>query len=59
MSGRRRIDVHQHIVPPVYAQWLHANGLHEAGGRALPDWSAEEALGVMEQHEIAKAILSV
>lgn len=59
MSGRGRIDVHQHIVPPAYAAWLHANGLHEAGGRALPDWSADEALGVMAQHEIATAILSV
>lgn len=59
MSARRRIDVHQHIVPPAYAAWLHARGASDAAGRALPEWSAEDALALMEQHEIATAILSV
>jgi predicted TIM-barrel fold metal-dependent hydrolase len=59
MTARRRIDVHQHIVPPTYAAWLHAKGASDAAGRALPDWSAEGALAVMEQHDIATAILSV
>jgi predicted TIM-barrel fold metal-dependent hydrolase len=59
MSARRRIDVHQHLVPPAYAAWLRAQGLHDAGGRELPAWSAEEALGVMDAHGVATAILSV
>ena len=59
MTARRRIDVHQHLVPPGYASWLRAHGVHDAGGRELPAWSAEEALGVMDAHDIAKAILSV
>jgi predicted TIM-barrel fold metal-dependent hydrolase len=59
VTARRRIDVHQHIVPPAYAAWLRARGVQDAGGRELPAWSAEEALGVMDQHEIATAILSV
>jgi predicted TIM-barrel fold metal-dependent hydrolase len=59
MSGRRRIDVHQHLVPPRYAAWLRAKGVQDAGGRELPAWSAEEALAVMDAHGIAKAILSV
>jgi len=59
VRARRRIDVHQHILPPAYAAWLRAKGVHEAGGRELPAWSAGEALAVMEQHEIATAILSV
>jgi predicted TIM-barrel fold metal-dependent hydrolase len=59
MMVRRRIDVHQHILPPEYAAWLRGNGIHEAGGRELPDWSAEGALAVMDQHESASAILSV
>lgn len=58
-KARRRIDVHQHVVPPRWAAWLRAHGVQEAGGRALPDWSAEEALAVMEAHEIERAILSV
>jgi predicted TIM-barrel fold metal-dependent hydrolase len=59
MTARRRIDVHQHILPPEYAAWLRAKGVHEAGGRELPSWSADEALAVMDQHEIATAVLSV
>jgi predicted TIM-barrel fold metal-dependent hydrolase len=59
MTARRRIDVHQHVVPPEYAAWLRAKGLHDAGGRELPAWSAEEALAVMDRHEIATAVLSV
>ena len=56
---RRRIDVHQHVLPPEYAAWLRAQGVHDAGGRELPAWSAEEALSVMDQHDIATAILSL
>jgi len=59
MTRRRRIDVHQHVVPPEYAVWLRAKGVHDAGGRELPAWSAEEALAVMDRHEIETAILSV
>lgn len=59
MSGRRRIDVHQHVVPPRYAAWLRAQGVSDAGGRELPAWSAEEALAVMDTHGIERAILSV
>src|SRR5262249_24781010 len=58
-TRRRRIDVHQHIVPPAYAAWLHAKGIAEAGGRGIPAWSAEEALGVMDDHDIATGMLSV
>jgi predicted TIM-barrel fold metal-dependent hydrolase len=59
MTARRRIDVHQHLVPPRYAAWLRAKGVENAGGRELPAWSAGEALAVMDAHDIAKAILSV
>jgi predicted TIM-barrel fold metal-dependent hydrolase len=56
---RRRIDVHQHMLPPFYTSWLRAQGVHDAGGRELPAWSAEEALRVMDDYGIAKGILSV
>ena len=46
-------------MPPRYASWLRAHGVHDAGGRELPAWSAEDALRVMDEHDIAKAILSV
>lgn len=59
MTARRRIDLHQHVVPPRYAAWLRAKGVHDAGGRELPEWSAEEALRVMDAHDVERAILSV
>src|SRR5215470_3420128 len=57
--ARRRIDVHQHLVPLPYRQWLEANGTRDAGGRELPEWSAEEALAVMDAHDIATALVSI
>ena len=59
MTGRRRIDVHHHVLPPRYSSWLRAHGIDAAGGRALPNWSVEETLRMMDEREIAKAILSV
>lgn len=59
MPARRRIDVHHHIVPPAYAGWLRSKGLHDAGGRELPAWSVEEALRVMDEHDIATAVVSL
>jgi predicted TIM-barrel fold metal-dependent hydrolase len=47
------------VVPPRYAAWLRAKGLHDAGGREVPAWSADEALALMDAHDVAKAILSV
>ncbi|WP_247195692.1 hypothetical protein [Streptomyces sp. GESEQ-35] len=41
-----RVYVHQHIVPPFYRDLLAKAGSAEAGGRALPDWKPEAALGV-------------
>lgn len=57
--SRRRIDVHHHILPPGYAEWLGARGIRDAGGRALPAWSADGALRLMDEHDIATAVVSV
>jgi hypothetical protein len=56
---RRRIDVHHHIVPPAYAGWLASQGVSDAGGRELPAWSANDALALMESHDIATAVVSI
>jgi predicted TIM-barrel fold metal-dependent hydrolase len=58
MTSRERIDVHHHILPPRYTSWLRAHGIEDAGGRALPDWSVESTLRMMEENGIAKAIVS-
>jgi predicted TIM-barrel fold metal-dependent hydrolase len=54
-----RIDTHQHHIPPDYRKALQEAGIDEAGGRALPDWSADAALHTMAELDIATAILSV
>ena len=54
-----RIDTHQHHVPPDYRKALRKAGIDDAGGRAIPDWSVDEALQTMADLDIATAILSV
>lgn len=56
--SQRRIDTHHHIVPPAYRDWLTAKDL-DAGGRAIPIWTPEGSIAVMERHGSATAILSV
>ncbi|CAL9341703.1 amidohydrolase family protein [Streptomyces sp. enrichment culture] len=58
MSFPARIDVHQHIVPPVWAETLAAQGL-DSGGWAIPDWSPESAIAMMDEQGIATGVLSV
>ncbi|MGW4212139.1 amidohydrolase family protein [Lentzea sp. NPDC004789] len=53
-----RIDTHQHVVPPRYAQWLRDKGI-EPGGVAVPDWSENIALKFMDGHGIQTGILSL
>ena len=59
MATANRIDVHQHMLPPAYVKWLTKLGVDDAGGRALPEWSPEAALTLMDQIGTATAILSV
>lgn len=54
-----RIDTHHHMIPPDYRDMLRQAGIDEAGGRSLPDWSAEASLQTMADLDIATAILSV
>ncbi|MFK8851041.1 amidohydrolase family protein [Streptomyces sp. Ac-502] len=53
-----RIDVHQHLVPPVWAKTLAALGL-DSGGWPIPHWSPESAVAMMDQQQIATGVLSV
>jgi hypothetical protein len=57
MTGH--IDVHMHMIPTSYAQWLRDHGVHAPGGRELPEWSPELALELMDRQGIATAILSL
>jgi 6-methylsalicylate decarboxylase len=58
MTSRDRIDVHQHVVPPVWAQSLAAHG-GDPSGWSLPSWSPDSALAFMDSQEIATGVLSL
>jgi 6-methylsalicylate decarboxylase len=53
-----RIDVHHHILPAFYREWLLSKHVDPAG-RGFPEWSPTADLALMDQHEIATAIVSV
>lgn len=52
-----RIDTHQHIVPPVWAQALRDHGYF--GGQATPAWSPQAAVELMDELAIATGVVSV
>jgi 6-methylsalicylate decarboxylase len=54
-----RIDTHHHMIPPDYRSALQKAGIADAGGRELPEWSAEASLNAMSELEVAAAVLSV
>ena len=54
-----RIDVHHHIIPPVYAEAIHRHGLQLHAGAPLPNWSPEKSLQVMDVNGIQRAITSL
>ena len=54
-----RIDVHHHIVPPVYTSALAEIGITSFGGLPFPNWNAQKSLEVMDRAGIATAITSI
>ena len=53
------IDVHHHIVPPVYKSALAKIGITSFGGLPFPTWNAQKTLDVMDLRGIATAITSI
>ncbi|VWD43059.1 amidohydrolase [Burkholderia lata] len=58
MSDRNRIDVHQHVVPPFWADALPAHG-GDPSGWSSPTWSPESAIAFMDSLEIQTGVLSL
>lgn len=54
------IDLHNHFLPPVYAEALRSNGFTTLdGGMPVPDWSVAGAKQHLDSVGLAKGILSV
>ena len=58
MVSSARIDVHQHVVPPFWAEELPSHGGDPSGWHS-PDWSPDAALRFMDEQQIATSILSL
>lgn len=60
MSPAEKIDVHSHFVPPKYRQACEENGhSHPDGMPAVPPWTEEAHLEMMDSINVSKAILSI
>jgi predicted TIM-barrel fold metal-dependent hydrolase len=57
MAGR--IDVHHHLIPPVFAQAMERRGIREVAGAPLPVWTPEASLELMDLNGIQTAIASL
>ncbi len=56
MSDASRIDVHQHLLPPEFVATLERHGM----SRWAPvTWSAEGALAMMDDQQVATSVLSL
>jgi 6-methylsalicylate decarboxylase len=58
MTTPARIDVHQHVVPPIWARSLGSHG-GDPTGSAMPHWSPRLAIEFMDSQQIATGILSL
>jgi len=54
-----RIDVHHHIVPPMFRDAIYSRGLERHAGALLPNWTPQQSLDVMDAHGIQRAITSI
>lgn len=52
-------DVHHHMLPDFYSASLKKQGVDQAAGAALPDWSPEKSLALMHATGIARAYVSI
>lgn len=55
----QRIDVHHHVIPPVFSQAMQRQGLTEVAGAPLPAWSPRHSLEIMDMQGIQTALLSL
>lgn len=55
-----RVDVHSHFIPDFYRQTLIDEGLSQPDGiHAIPEWSEDSALDVMDRLGVRTAFLSI
>jgi predicted TIM-barrel fold metal-dependent hydrolase len=58
-AARPVIDVHHHIVPPVYTRALAQLGIETTNGAPFPPWDAAKSIDAMDRNGIQTAITSI
>jgi predicted TIM-barrel fold metal-dependent hydrolase len=58
-ASPQRIDIHHHLFPPAFLAAMDAKGVKEAGDVAVPAWSAEKSIEIMDTYGISTAIVSL
>lgn len=58
-SAQGRMDVHHHLLPPFYRAALQRAGVGDFAGLALPEWTVEQSLDLLDTQGIQAAILSL
>lgn len=59
MAGVQRIDVHHHILPPVFRQTMGEDAIGApAPNRVAPQWKVADSLGLMDRQGITTAVVS-
>ena len=56
---RTFIDVHSHFLPDFYVEAMRGAGIHDVDGWPVPRWSAQDALNMMKDNDIAAQVLSL
>ncbi len=54
-----RIDVHHHLIPPVFKNAMERYGIHEVAGAPLPKWTPQDSIEVMDACGTRTALLSL
>ena len=55
----KRIDVHHHIIPPVYTSSLEKIGITTTNGMPFPEWNAQKSIDAMDRNGIRAAVTSI
>jgi aminocarboxymuconate-semialdehyde decarboxylase len=58
MTDKNRIDVHQHVIPPFWAEALADHGGDPSGWNS-PVWTPERAISFMDSQQITTGVLSL
>jgi predicted TIM-barrel fold metal-dependent hydrolase len=59
LSNTKAIDIHCHLLPPVYIDELKRHGAEQEDGLPLPEWNAQAHLQFMESAGIETSIISL